>query len=107
MNVHPSVSAAEKAELLSLFDAPVTPAPRRRHRPGMLAHKIHGWQAERRRALQLLRRMTDAARARSDHTHADAYLWAMLDVEDSLRSSAAATIEESCRMSFAHVGAQS
>lgn len=60
------------------------------------------WQGERRSAVVLLRAQRDQAHARGDFDAADAYLLAIVDVDNALRSRAAWAIEEGMRMPFVH-----
>lgn len=65
-------------------------------------HPATTWQAERRNALRMLQVQCKKARAEHRHDHADALLFAGMDVEDTLRRRAAYLIEESTEMRFAH-----
>lgn len=60
------------------------------------------WQGERRCALRLLHAHKTRAVAQNDFDAADAYLLAIVDVEEALRSRAAWAIEEGMRMPFVH-----
>ena len=61
-----------------------------------------GWQAERRNALTLLRTQIARARKAGRHQIADAFSFALCDIELGLRDRAAAEIAESCEMRWVH-----
>jgi len=60
------------------------------------------WQGERRSAVVLLRAQRDQAHARGNFDAADAYMFAVVDVEATLRDRAASVICEGTHMRFAH-----
>lgn len=62
-----------------------------------------GWQQERRNALVLLRRAADKAARDKQWPQYDALLFALMDVDDTLRQRAAAAIEEGVGMHLAHI----
>lgn len=75
---------------------------RRLHRIPDLSKLAAQWQGERRCALRLLRARRDVAQAQNDFDAADAYLFAAIDVEATLRDRAAAAICEGTHMRYAH-----
>lgn len=62
-----------------------------------------GWEVDRRNAATLLRRAVDKAARDNDSTRQYAYLMALLDVEQELRSRAATEIELSVDMRLLHL----
>lgn len=61
------------------------------------------WQHDRRNAIRILRTQRGVAVKQRRHDAADALLFALIDLEDTLRSRAAWLIEEGVEMRLAHL----